>query len=233
MKKVQFTLLVDKTEIQVVAQDGGVAVIDLENPEEIRTTYYQNRVDRLAREIEITAVDWEELAEGKSYCKDWREASLLELIKDAVCWLMVGADKAFPKLERPPAPPSKLASCPAMQHVKQLMETDQDLQALAFTSNLFKVALSCDVPIERLILGYENTIRSLLAENARLHIKSPLASYTLTGVDPATLQQERDITQALCAQIVDYLKLPYLPPMDPQQLIAHLKRLREIRDNQD
>jgi hypothetical protein len=94
---VQFTVQIDKDETIVIASDGGVATILHADPSSVCTTYYQTRVERLAHDVKISDEEWEELAEGKAYHKDWDATSLnLDMIKDAICWLMMGAGASFP-----------------------------------------------------------------------------------------------------------------------------------------
>ena len=102
---VQFTIQIDKDEAIIIASDGGVATILYQEPTHIYTTYYQSRVERLAHDVKISDEEWVELAEGKAYIKDWTETSLnFDMIKDAVCWLMMGAGASFPSNEEEQTP---------------------------------------------------------------------------------------------------------------------------------
>jgi hypothetical protein len=99
---IQFTLQVTKEEVTVITHDGGIATINLEDPTHIYTTYYQNRIERLAQPsphpIVITDEEWEELGEGKAYIKDWDDISTvltMEMIQDAVDWLVFGSGSNF------------------------------------------------------------------------------------------------------------------------------------------
>jgi hypothetical protein len=106
---IQFTLQSTKDEVTVITTDGGIAVINLEDPEHIYTTYYQSRLERLAHgnpdPIEITEEEWEFLGEGKSYHKDWDDIAqvlTVEMIRDAVDWLVLGAGSDFPNITNEP-----------------------------------------------------------------------------------------------------------------------------------
>ena len=106
---IQFTLQSTQTDVTVITTDGGIAVINLENPEHIYTTYYQSRLGRLAQEnpnpIEITEEEWEYLGEGKSYQKDWDDIAhilTVEMIRDAVDWLILGSGSDFPNITNEP-----------------------------------------------------------------------------------------------------------------------------------
>jgi hypothetical protein len=72
----------NKYEIIIRTEDGGVADI-YHNGEHFVTTYYQNRDNNLE-------INWEKLAEGKSYSKDWdAEITIVNstMINDAITWL--------------------------------------------------------------------------------------------------------------------------------------------------
>lgn len=104
---IQFTLQSTQTEVIVITHDGGIATINLEDPEHVYTTYYQARIDRLAlattNPITITDEEWVTLAEGKAYHKDWDGISqtlTMEMILDAVSWLVLGAGTDFPPVLR-------------------------------------------------------------------------------------------------------------------------------------
>ncbi len=99
------------TEVTIILPDGGVATINLEDTANIFTEYYQNRLDRLAQPtpapIVLTEEDWEELGAGKCYRKEWEGCTTLgiEMIKDAVNWLVLGSSSEFPKINARPLLP--------------------------------------------------------------------------------------------------------------------------------
>jgi hypothetical protein len=68
----------------IFMSDGGVATLH-HNGEHMVTTYYQDRItsERYAEDM------WDELAEGKTYCKDWEgeDKTTTEMITDAILWL--------------------------------------------------------------------------------------------------------------------------------------------------
>jgi hypothetical protein len=71
-------------EFDIITEDGGVASVHY-NGSSFITTYYQTRLT----EIEGEDV-WEELAEGKSYSKNWDEKTdKSEIINDSLNWLVV------------------------------------------------------------------------------------------------------------------------------------------------
>ena len=85
----------DSDDITIRTDDGGVAII-FHNGEKFGTTYYQSRDSN-------KEVDWDELAEGKAYHKDWDKDKYDgiddEMIEDALRWLVVG-DYEFIKTEK-------------------------------------------------------------------------------------------------------------------------------------
>lgn len=75
----------------IVTEDGGIVSVH-HNGEHLVTTYYQNRM------LPGTAPGmlWFELAEGKSYSKDWIEpATRSDIIKDALDWLVLPAPASW------------------------------------------------------------------------------------------------------------------------------------------
>lgn len=72
------------------APDGGVAVIRY-NGEMMLTDYYQEKIDPKWPTDDI----WENLAEGKMYCKEWEGENKLtqEMIDDAISWLGYNPDE--------------------------------------------------------------------------------------------------------------------------------------------
>jgi len=76
----------DSNDITIRTDDGGVATIH-HNGDHFVTTYYQSRDSDFE-------VDWDELAEGKAYHKDWDKGKDDgiddEMIEDALRWLVVG-----------------------------------------------------------------------------------------------------------------------------------------------
>jgi hypothetical protein len=76
----------DSNDITIRTDDGGVATIH-HNEDHFVTTYYQSRDSDFE-------VDWDELAEGKAYHKDWDKDKYDsiddEMIEDALRWLVVG-----------------------------------------------------------------------------------------------------------------------------------------------
>jgi hypothetical protein len=69
-------------DIDIRTEDGGVATIR-HNGERYLTEYYQTR-------DKGTTIDWEKLAEGKMYCKEWDlnvTSISTPMIDDALAWL--------------------------------------------------------------------------------------------------------------------------------------------------
>lgn len=66
------------------APDGGVAVIRF-NGEMMLTDYYEDRIKSTWDQEDI----WENLAEGKMFCKEWpgKYELTAEMLDDAVEWL--------------------------------------------------------------------------------------------------------------------------------------------------
>ena len=76
----------DNKDITIRTDDGGVTTIH-HNEDHFVTTYYQSRNSDYE-------VDWESLAQGKVYHKDWdkskNEGIDDEMINDSLSWLVVG-----------------------------------------------------------------------------------------------------------------------------------------------
>lgn len=93
-------------DVTIIMPDGGVATINLEDTDNIYTEYYQLRLERLvqphAAPIVLDMEDWDELGAGKSYRRDWAAETTLtmEMILDAVSWLVLGAGINFPPVLR-------------------------------------------------------------------------------------------------------------------------------------
>jgi len=85
----------DSDDITIRTDDGGVASIH-HNEDHFVTTYYQSRDSN-------KEVDWQNLADGKAYFKDWDkdkdDGIDDEMIEDALRWLVVG-DYEFIKTEK-------------------------------------------------------------------------------------------------------------------------------------
>ena len=90
----RYRVIKDSDEITVILEDGGVACIRYADEMEegdgrtAVTDYYQSRFDQTMIDEENI---WEELGEGKMYCKDWYGAKFdsKEVINDALTWLCV------------------------------------------------------------------------------------------------------------------------------------------------
>lgn len=86
----------DSEEVVVRTEDGGVASIDW-NGDHYYSTYYQTRDTN-------EEVDWNKLAEGKTYCKDWDAIEYASvdaaMITDALEWLCCG-DYEFRRVVKP------------------------------------------------------------------------------------------------------------------------------------
>jgi len=69
-------------EVDVILEDGGVVCIR-HNGEHVLSDYYQTRIDVNAEDI------WEQIGEGKMYCKDWEGEDIVthDMILDALNWL--------------------------------------------------------------------------------------------------------------------------------------------------
>lgn len=94
----QIILQLDGDAVTIIAPDGGVATITFSD--HVYTSYYQSRLQKPPVELQITDEDWEQLGEGKLYQKDWEGTELtMEMIKDAIGWLILGAESQFPKIE--------------------------------------------------------------------------------------------------------------------------------------
>jgi hypothetical protein len=87
MKTVKYTLsnsIQSGYDIDVRTEDGGVATIRY-NGEHYVTEYYHTR-------DKGTTINWEKLAEGKLYTKDWNKKTTsinISMIEDALAWLHV------------------------------------------------------------------------------------------------------------------------------------------------
>jgi len=95
-EEIKYTIHNDWENIVVRTEDGGVASIDW-NGNHYYTTYYQTRDTN-------EEVDWDKLAEGKTYCKDWDAIEYpsvdAEMITDALEWLCCG-DYEFRRVVKP------------------------------------------------------------------------------------------------------------------------------------
>jgi len=68
-------------------EDGGLATIHL-GCENFQTEYYQTRT-------KDEVIDWDQMSESKIYSKNWegKESIDVEMIKDAVSWLVCCTEK--------------------------------------------------------------------------------------------------------------------------------------------
>jgi len=84
----------NETSADVILEDGGVVSFH-HNGENICSTYYQDRIEKPFDEI-----DWDKLAEGKVYMKDWEGEDKItrEMIMDALNWL-APFQNSFTKIE--------------------------------------------------------------------------------------------------------------------------------------
>lgn len=96
MSKTRYRVLKNAEEIHVITDDGGIACIREVDAEEYAaiTEYYQERFDAGMIESETL---WEELGEGKMYCKEWQsgyetDKELQEKVEDALDWLCMGCE---------------------------------------------------------------------------------------------------------------------------------------------
>ena len=75
------------TDFDLITEDGGVASI-YHNGDNFISNYYQTRLTEIDENEDI----WEQLGEGKVYCKDWsQEDNKQSMINDALSWLVVSS----------------------------------------------------------------------------------------------------------------------------------------------
>lgn len=88
--KIKFRVIKeDDFDYVILVEDGGIAATH-HTGKKLVTTYYQNRITPGTHPDGI----WDELAEGKSYTKEWGfdqvgGPELKEIIQDALDWLVV------------------------------------------------------------------------------------------------------------------------------------------------
>ena len=75
------------TDFDLITEDGGIASI-YHNGDNFISNYYQTRLT----EIDENEYIWEQLGEGKVYCKDWsQEDNKQSMINDALSWLVASS----------------------------------------------------------------------------------------------------------------------------------------------
>jgi hypothetical protein len=75
------------TDFDLITEDGGIASI-YHNGDNFISNYYQTRLTEIDENEDI----WEQLGEGKVYCKDWsQEDNKQSMINDALSWLVASS----------------------------------------------------------------------------------------------------------------------------------------------
>lgn len=78
---------INKNEFDVITEDGGIASIYFTD-DAYNTIYYQSKITNESSDVHSSV--WDDLAEGKTYTKDWEgNPTEDEMIQDALNWLVV------------------------------------------------------------------------------------------------------------------------------------------------